>query len=212
MSRSMLKLFFTLCCLSHCAFAQNSLSASPADDLVTGSIKDSVYTNNALGFRLTFPKKMIIDSRTGLNESKEKAAELLKSNGKNGKTVDEMAGQERFAFGMSFPESEKEQNANLVISIAKDLGKGDLDLMVARTIKVVVDSGKMQPENPIGNEIIGGQKFLTFVLGAEMAGMKIHSKGFAMRRNGYLMTISVGYVTEDGLKEMMKILSLMEFF
>lgn len=123
-----------------------------------------------------------------------------------------MLQKERIVFTLNLPPTDKLNGSALSINIKKDETGDELMPMVQRTVKFFTDSGAFKIRTAVATETIGKLDFVTFTLSSETKGVSVQSKNYSLRRNGYLVTISVAYIESENLSKMETILKQTEIF
>ena len=179
---------------------------------IDGSVVRNVYENDALGIRIRFPEKMVVDSKEQNEAALKESVDMIKQDRAptDGARVEEMARGERIVFSISTPD-EDDAIGTLNITVSRKVGD-DLRTMAERSKDLIIKSKGVRLEAPVEREMLGSLETYGFAVSTDYNGTRIYSKNYGAQRNGFAMTFSISYLNPDGLAEMERVLKGIEVY
>jgi hypothetical protein len=201
------------CCFSESQAQQDPAIARILSQLDDGSVKGNVYENKLLGLRLKFPSSMKVGQKAELETDLAAGIELLRQ-GKpvNDKRLADMMLKERVVFSLSSETEEDPVGVNMSLTIKKDETREDLPVMTGRSIKFFTEGGKFKLAKGPASENLGPLPVVSFTLTMDHENVRIVTRNYAARRNGYLMTFSAAFINEKEFLKMESVLKSIELF
>lgn len=198
---------------SNCVFSQSDSDvAKVLSEIDNGKVTGSSYENKVIGIRIKFPKSMAPDSPASVAADTKEGLELLaRDRSKADKQlIAEMLKNDRIVFTLDLPEDEDSLGAAMSLTIKKDEIKEPLIPMVDRTVKLFTSDGRGKVTQSPSEISLGPIQTVTFSISQQIDGVTVLSKLYTARRNGYLLTFSIAYADEIGLKTMDAVLKGIE--
>jgi hypothetical protein len=175
--------------------------------LDNGKVVGNVYENKLLGLTLKFPKSMSPDAKeTLVADVKDGLALLAPGRPADRRMLEEMMRKDRIVFTLDLPESDRSVGAALSLTVKKDESGEELKSMIERTIKFFTANGNQKLTAEPSDDRLGSLKVITFILSMDVTGGRVFSKIYCARRNGHLLTFSISYADEAGLRAMEPVL------
>ncbi|HEY0657795.1 MAG TPA: hypothetical protein VGD05_04950 [Pyrinomonadaceae bacterium] len=170
------------------------------------------YTNTFFGFTFDFPKDWT--RRTSIDTPKNNPGAVEKvfsPEAINNKVFQESLKRSVSLFYIS-QKNEGKDRTSLNVGIVKQPSPQTTSEEVIATTKqlVTIDSNK-KVVGEMENIIFNGTRFSTITFQIEMNGLPIYTRLYTTIRKGYAVSFTMGYLNDDGLKTLEKIVKTIKF-
>lgn len=177
-----------------------------------GTSTETNYKNTFFGFTLDFPKDWT--RRTSIETAKNNpgaAEKVFSPEATNNKAFQEALKKSVSLFGVSQKNEQKDRTSLIVGIIKQPNPQATSEGVVAATKKLVTLDPNKKVIKEIENITLNGTKFSTVTFQMEMNGMTIYTKILTTVRKGYSISFTMGYLNDDGLKSLEKIVKTIKF-